>query len=61
MEWSIGQNDVSLEVNLSNCSGYWHNLNLQTGKDEERLLNLGDSEEWDWLKARVQRLMESVE
>ncbi len=60
-EWSIGPNDTSLEVNLSDRSGYWHNLNLRTGKDEERVLNLGDSGEWDWLTAKLQRLTESVE
>lgn len=61
LEWSIGSNDASLEVNLSDRSGYWHNLNLRTGKDEERLLNLEGSEEWDRLSAMLQRLTESAE
>ena len=60
LEWSIGPNDTSLEVNLSSRSGYWHNLNLRTGKDEERLMNLEGSGEWDWLSARLQRLTESA-
>ena len=54
-------NDASLEVNLSDRSGYWHNLNLRTGKDEERLLNLEGSKEWDWLSSRLQRLTESAD
>ena len=61
LEWMIGQNDASLEVDFSERSGYWHNLNLDTDKDEERLLNLGDSGEWGWLNARLRRLMESAE
>ena len=61
LEWSIGPNDTSLEVNLSDRSGYWHNLNLRTAKDEERLLNLDDREEWDWLNAKLQRLLENAE
>lgn len=61
LEWSIGPNDASLEVNLSDRSGYWHNLNLQTDKDEERLLNLGDSGEWNWLNSKLRLFMESAE
>lgn len=61
LEWSIGPNDASLEVNLSDRSGYWHNLNLQTGKDEERLMDLDNSGAWDWLNAKLQRLVESEE
>lgn len=61
LEWSIGPNDASLEVNLSGYSGYWHNLNLRTVEDEERLLNLEDSGEWNWLNAKLQRLTESEE
>ncbi len=61
LEWSISPNDASLEINLSDRSGYWHNLNLRTDKDEERLLNLEDGGEWDWLSARLQFLTESAE
>ncbi len=61
LEWSIGPNDASLEINLSDRSGYWHNLNLRTGKDEERLLNLEDGGEWNWLNSELQRLTGSAE
>ena len=61
LEWSIGSNDTSLEVNLSDHSGYWHNLNLRIAKDEERYLSLEDRGEWNWLNAELQRLVESEE
>ena len=54
LEWSIGPNDASLEVNLSDRSGYWHKLNLHTDRDEERVLNLEDGGECNWLSARLQ-------
>lgn len=61
LEWMIGRNDASLEVILSERRGYWHNLNLTTDEDEERLLNLNDREEWRWLNARLRRMVESAE
>ena len=57
----IGRNDASLEVDFSECRGYWHNLNLTTDEDEERSLNLDDRNEWGWLNARLISLMESAE
>ena len=61
LEWMVGRNDASLEVDLSQRLGYWHNLNLKTDIDEERQLDLNDSDEWAWLNARILRLTESAE
>ena len=61
LEWMVGRNDASLEVDLSKRLGYWHNLNLETDIDEERLLDLEDSDEWGWLNARLWRLTEISE
>lgn len=60
-EWWIGPDSASLEVNLKDRSGYWHDLNLQTRKDEERTLNLCESDEWAWLNARPRRFSENDE
>ena len=60
-EWFIGPNSASLEVNLNDMSGYWHNLNMQIRKDEERTLDLRDSGEWAWLIAELQSLAKGIE
>lgn len=58
-EWFIGSNSASLEANFNDRSAYWHNLNLQTRKDEERTLDLQESSDWAWFKARLLALVET--
>lgn len=61
LEWDLGVNDVSLEVNLEAHEGYWHNLNLQTVKADTRLLRLDRRDEWQWLNSEIRRLAENDE
>ena len=58
-EWSVGHNSAILEINLEDRSGYWYSRNRLTDIDEERTLNLCESDEWAWLNARLRRFSEN--
>ena len=47
-EWSLGTQDISLEVNLATGQAWWHRLDLSTDNDAERDLTL-DAAGWQWL------------
>ena len=53
-EWSIGQIEITLELNLGTHSGEWHALDTETGKVGERILDCDDSNDWEWLVDQVQ-------
>ena len=53
-EWSIGPQDVSLEIDLLRRSGDWHTLNFDTDEEEARLLNLETRDDWIWMVERLQ-------
>lgn len=55
-EWSIGRQDTSLEVDLSQRTGEWHSLNLDDDVEEARALNLNDRLDWEWMVERLQAL-----
>ena len=54
MEWSLGVQDISLEVNLETGWAWWHRLDMSTDNDEEQVLNL-NSDGWIWLGAEIMR------
>ena len=49
-EWRIGDQDISLEIDLEEKTGYWHNLNHATDETEDRDLDLNNLEHLDWLR-----------
>jgi hypothetical protein len=56
LEWTLGPNEASLEVDLRGQKGEWHSLNLQTDKDESQSLALDNQDDWNWLVMRLQEL-----
>lgn len=48
VEWSLGPQEISLEVNLETGRAWWHRLDLSTTADAERDLTL-DAAGWQWL------------
>ena len=48
-EWKIESKSASLEIDLSERTGYWHVFDLTTRTDSDRDLNLSDADEWNWL------------
>ena len=55
-EWSLGPNEVTLEVNLETRSGEWHALNMDTGADSERTLNCEDGDDWKCLVDQIKAM-----
>ena len=56
-EWTLGEHDLSLEVDFSNHHGEWHILNLKTGEDSIRDLNLDHADDWKWLVQQISQLV----
>jgi hypothetical protein len=56
LEWTLGRNEVSLEIDLRDRAGEWHSLNLETDVEEARPLKLDIREDWDWMVGRLQVL-----
>ena len=55
-EWSLGPNEVSLEVDLAGRTAEWHCLNLQTNLSSERRMALDLVDSWQWIADEVRRL-----
>ena len=55
-EWEFDQNEISLEVDLSDHLGAWHRLNTKQYQEEERLLDLQLKEEWTWLAQQIRSM-----
>ena len=56
-EWTLGQHEISLEVDFGSKQGEWHNLNMATDREEEQLLKLCEVSGWGWLVVRIRNLM----
>ena len=55
-EWSLGQNAVSLEINLSNRTAEWHALNVDTDQEDSEQFDLNSAADWASIAARVKEL-----
>lgn len=60
-EWSLGPQEISLEVNLETRQAYWHRLNVHTIENEERELDLDADSDWEWLAREVKRYADYVD
>lgn len=58
-EWSAGNVDVSMDVRLDDRRAEWHALNLETDREDARELDLSRTDDWQWMAARIQELVES--
>lgn len=54
-EWTLGEAEPSLEIDLEHHAAQWHCMNMKTNAEDSRDLNLDSAADWMWL---VQRLME---
>ncbi len=59
-EWTIGDFEVSLEIDLSSHQAQWHCLNLTTAADSFRDVNLDDAGDWTRLEAEIRQLAEAA-
>ena len=59
LEWSLGLNEPSVQIDLDQRIGQWHSLNLTTDNEETKVLKFEAKEDWHWLVQRLQDLTES--
>lgn len=52
-EWSLGTQEVTLELDLETHKGEWHVLDMKSGDLQERVLNCDRGEEWTWLIEQI--------
>lgn len=55
-EWSIGSNEITLNVDLETHLGEWHLLNMESGHVYACMLNCDDDGVWRWLVDRIKAL-----
>ena len=60
-EWSLGQNDITLEIDLTEHSGYFHALQMEDDTEETRRLDLDSETHWINLKELITSMSESKE
>jgi len=56
-EWSLGQNAVSLEIDLNNRKGAWHGLNQEDAKS----FDLNAAKDWAIIADKVKQMGGSSE
>lgn len=57
-EWVIDSTDIDININLVNKSGEWHSLDLVSGTEHQKTVNLDDEDAWKWIVKRIQTLSE---
>ena len=55
-EWPLGQNAVSLEINLNDRVAEWHALNLDTDEEDMQQFDLNSVSDWTTIADRVKSL-----
>ena len=60
-EWPLKPWSGSLEIDLAEKRGEWHALNLATDAEEEKQLQLTESNDWQWLAEQIRSLNGEVE
>lgn len=57
-EWTLGDWEASLEIDLASHSAEWHALDVQSGREASRKLDLDSDDAWRWLGTEIRRLAE---
>ena len=55
MEWSLGSQEISLEIDFQTHMGYWHDMDMTSSNDEDKDLDLDDASVWTWLAGEIRR------
>ena len=58
-EWSLGRNEITLEINLAEHAGYFHALHIEDDTEKTRNLDLGNETHWIELKTLIASMSES--
>ncbi|MDA1050217.1 MAG: hypothetical protein O3C40_07025 [Planctomycetota bacterium] len=55
-EWTLGQHELSLEIDLRSHQGQWHVLDLLTQAVSSRDIHLDGVDDWTWLVQQIRPL-----
>ena len=58
-EWSLGRNEITLEIDLTEHFGYFHALHMEDDTEETRRLDLGSGTHWIELKELITSMSEN--
>ena len=58
-EWSLGRNEITLEIDLTEHFGYFHALHMEDDTEETRRLDLGSGTHWIDLKELITSMSEN--
>lgn len=59
LEWTLGSNEVSVEVDLASGKAEWHEVDLSSGIDALDTLDLATGPGWSVMTERIKRLASS--
>ncbi|MBF0611885.1 MAG: hypothetical protein HQL55_12265, partial [Magnetococcales bacterium] len=57
-EWTLGEHEISLEVNLEAKRAEWQDLNMTTDEEQDKDLNLTEAGDWNWMVEQIRTLAE---
>jgi hypothetical protein len=60
-EWSLAAQEITLDIRLDSRRAEWHALNMETGEETARDLNLDESADWEWLTTQIRQQSEAVQ
>ncbi len=52
-EWTIGSWEITLEIDLAEHRGEWHQLDLTSDKEIFEELNLDEADIWSWINEQI--------
>ena len=52
-EWSIGKHSVTFEIDLESRQGDWLRFDERSDEEDSHLLDLDDSDKWEWLVSEI--------
>lgn len=58
MEWSVGQREIGLEIDIEKHHGEWSWDDMGTGASDERCLDLDKHDSWEWVAGQIQSMAE---
>lgn len=58
MEWSVGQREIGLEIDIEKHHGEWSWDDVGTGASDERRLDLDKHDSWEWMARQIQSMAE---
>ena len=52
-EWTLGNRELVLDVDLNNKKGYWHEMDMATMEDDDKILTLDSIDDVGWIIGRI--------